>query len=227
MNRRRLFYGLGVTAILAGTAVVVVVSRNTALTPEERALAAETQLDLSPETIASVEAGLIAEGFHSGDADGVLEVEARTGLREWQSANGLAATGYLDRASVAELLPSGRGRGTPGRDRAPRGGGSCPAGAASRGGGAGGGAAEGRGGGTAGRATARGGTTARRSPAAFRNRAARGGDPGGGAGAGGGTQPPGGRAPASRSGTPGGRAACGGGAPGRGAPRRGRATGGG
>ena len=107
-NRRRLFYGLGVTAILAGTAVVVFVSRNTAITPEERASAAETLLDLSPEVIASVEAGLIAEGFHAGDADGVLEEEARTGLREWQSSNALPATGYLDRASVAELLPLGQ-----------------------------------------------------------------------------------------------------------------------
>ena len=106
-NRRRLFYGLGVTAILTGTAVVVFVSRNTAITPEERALTAETQLGLSPEIIASVEAGLIAEGFHAGDADGVLEDEARAGLREWQSSNGLPATGYLDRASVAELLPLG------------------------------------------------------------------------------------------------------------------------
>ena len=107
INRRRLFYGIGVTVILAGTVMVVSVSRNTVLTPEERALAAETQLNLSPEMISSLEAGLAAEGFHAGDVDGVLEEEARVGLREWQSANELPATGYFDRASVEELLPLG------------------------------------------------------------------------------------------------------------------------
>ncbi len=105
---RRLFYAAGVTMVVAVAAIMVAMARNRTLTPEERAAAQEEQLGLGTDVVALVELGLSAEGRYSGEADGVLEPEARQGLREWQADRGIEATGYLDRASLTELLAVGR-----------------------------------------------------------------------------------------------------------------------
>ena len=107
-GRRRLFYAVGVIMVVAVATVMVSLARNRTLTPEQRAAAQEAQLGLGADVLALVELGLSFEGHYSGDADGVLEPEARQGLREWQADRGIEATGYLDRASLSELLAAGR-----------------------------------------------------------------------------------------------------------------------
>ena len=107
-GRRRLFYAVGVIMVVAVATVMVSLARNRTLTPEQRAAAQEAQLGLGADVLALVELGLSAEGHYTGVADGVLEPEARQGLREWQADRGIEATGYLDRASLSELLAAGR-----------------------------------------------------------------------------------------------------------------------
>ena len=108
VNRRRLFYGVGVAVIAAGVMAVVSVARNTSLTPQQRAAAAEVQLGLDEQTLTLVEKGLAADGLYSGEPDGVLEPEARAAVLEWQAGRDIEATGYLDRASLSELMELGR-----------------------------------------------------------------------------------------------------------------------
>ena len=108
INRRRMFYAAGIAIVALGAAVMVSVARNSSLTPEQRAAAAEARLELGPETIELVETGLSAEGHYSGEPDGVLEPEARAGLRLWQASRGIEETGYLDRESLSELFTAGR-----------------------------------------------------------------------------------------------------------------------
>ena len=108
INRRRMFYAAGVVLVAVGAAVMVSVARNSSLTPEQRVAATEARLELAPETIELVETGLSAEGHYSGEPDGVLEPEAREGLRQWQASRGIEETGYLDRESLSELFAAGR-----------------------------------------------------------------------------------------------------------------------
>ena len=57
-----MFYAAGIAIVALGAAVMVSVARNSSLTPEQRAAAAEARLELGPETIELVETGLSAEG---------------------------------------------------------------------------------------------------------------------------------------------------------------------
>ncbi|MYD14203.1 MAG: hypothetical protein F4X00_11380, partial [Gemmatimonadetes bacterium] len=84
-GRRRFFYAFGVIVVVAVAAAMVSMARNRTLTPEQLAAAQEAQLGLGADVLALVELGLSSEGRYSGDADGVLEPEARQGLREWQT----------------------------------------------------------------------------------------------------------------------------------------------
>jgi len=101
-------YASGVITIVGVAAAMVTVARNRTPTPEQRAAAQEARLGLDTDVVALVELGLSAEGHYAGDADGVLEPEARQGLREWQTDRGIEVTGYLDRTSLTELLAAGR-----------------------------------------------------------------------------------------------------------------------
>ena len=108
INRRRMFYAAGITVVALGAAAMVSVARNSSLTSEQRAAAAEARLGLGPETIGLVEMGLSAEGHYTGEPDGVLDPDARGGLRRWQVSRGIEETGYLDRESLSELFAAGR-----------------------------------------------------------------------------------------------------------------------
>ena len=53
-----------------------------------------------------IQAGLQAVGFDPGGADGMFGPRTRAAIRSWQMSRGVRATGYLDGAAAAALLPS-------------------------------------------------------------------------------------------------------------------------
>ena len=64
---------------------------------------AEAALGLDREDRRAVQEGLLAEGFDPGVPDGTFGDRTRAALREWQAAQGMEETGYLDRASAEAL----------------------------------------------------------------------------------------------------------------------------
>ena len=64
---------------------------------------AETGLGLDREAKRVVQEGLVAAGFDPGMPDGFFGDRTRLALREWQAAQGMEETGYLDRAAVEAL----------------------------------------------------------------------------------------------------------------------------
>ena len=67
--------------------------------PEE----VEEALGLDRAARREIQAGLAAAGFDVGVADGRFGAGTRAGLRAWQAAEGVLATGYLDAETAAEL----------------------------------------------------------------------------------------------------------------------------
>ncbi len=65
--------------------------------------AVEEALGLDRTTRQEIQAGLAAGGFDPGEADGRFGAGTRVALREWQTAWGVTATGYLDAATAAAL----------------------------------------------------------------------------------------------------------------------------
>ena len=63
----------------------------------------EVELVLGVEDRVLVQRGLLEAGFDPGEWDGLLGAGTRAALREWQSARGLEATGYLT-LSVVDVL---------------------------------------------------------------------------------------------------------------------------
>ena len=59
-----------------------------------------------------IQRGLEEAGFDPGGADGLFGPRTRAAIRGWQTSRGSRATGYLDRAAVAALRPSGLGQPT-------------------------------------------------------------------------------------------------------------------
>lgn len=59
--------------------------------------------DISNEDIKKVQQSLIDKGFQSGNVDGVLGPRTRAGLREYQKAEKLPATGRLDGETAGKL----------------------------------------------------------------------------------------------------------------------------
>ena len=64
-----------------------------------------------------IQEGLSAAGFDAGAIDGLFGPRTRGAIRNWQTAQGLEATGYLDEAQGAELIAL-----APVEDAAPQGG---------------------------------------------------------------------------------------------------------
>ena len=69
--------------------------------------AVEEALGLDRPVRRVIQAGLAASGFDPGLADGLFGASTRATLREWQSASGVPATGYLDAAAVEVLRAAG------------------------------------------------------------------------------------------------------------------------
>ena len=65
--------------------------------------AAEEALGLGRAARRLIQEGLVAAGFDPGVADGLFGAGTRAALREWQAAQGAAATGYLDAAAATAL----------------------------------------------------------------------------------------------------------------------------
>ena len=65
--------------------------------------AVEEALGLDRAARREIQAGLSAAGFDVGVADGRFGAGTRAGLREWQAAAGVPATGYLDAETAAAL----------------------------------------------------------------------------------------------------------------------------
>ena len=72
----------------------------------------EEGLGLDRSARREIQAGLQAQGFDPGGADGMFGPRTRAAIRSWQSSQGARATGYLDSASVAALGPSVAGQPT-------------------------------------------------------------------------------------------------------------------
>lgn len=64
---------------------------------------AERSLGLNRDGRRTVQRGLAAEGFYNGAIDGLIGGGTRSAITAWQRANGLAASGFLDRDQVARL----------------------------------------------------------------------------------------------------------------------------
>ena len=69
--------------------------------------AVEEALGLGRSARRVIQQGLAASGFDPGLADGLFGAGTRATLREWQSASGVPATGYLDAAAVEALRVAG------------------------------------------------------------------------------------------------------------------------
>ncbi|CAM3054641.1 Caspase domain-containing protein [Paracoccus aminovorans] len=67
------------------------------------AAAAELALDLGPAERATLQRRLARLGHASGSADGVFGSRSRKAIASWQRANGLAPTGYLNRAQIQKI----------------------------------------------------------------------------------------------------------------------------
>ena len=68
--------------------------------PEE----VEARLGLDRRSQRLIQLGLAAAGFDPGTAGGLFGAGAREALRQWQSARGVAVTGYLTQSAALELL---------------------------------------------------------------------------------------------------------------------------
>lgn len=68
------------------------------------AKAREDALGLSPMARSLVERRLAQMGLKPGKVDGVFDDKTRRAIRRYQKAGGLETTGYLDQATVAQLL---------------------------------------------------------------------------------------------------------------------------
>ena len=66
----------------------------------------EEDLGLDRAVRREIQAGLQADGFDPGGADGMFGPRTRAAIRSWQSSQGARETGYLDGASVAALRSS-------------------------------------------------------------------------------------------------------------------------
>mgnify|MGYP000601194144 CR=1 FL=1 len=73
------------------------------LTPEE----AETALGLSREQRRDIQRDLAVLGHYNSGIDGLFGPGTRGGIRQWQQANGLQVTGYLDAAQITRLRDQG------------------------------------------------------------------------------------------------------------------------
>ncbi|WP_420396661.1 peptidoglycan-binding protein [Nioella sp.] len=73
------------------------------LTPEE----AENALGLSREDKRDIQRDLAVLGYYNSGIDGLFGPGTRGGIRQWQQANGLQVTGYLDAAQVTRLSDQG------------------------------------------------------------------------------------------------------------------------
>ena len=69
----------------------------------DRGVTAEAALGLDRAERQGIQEGLAAAGFDPGGPDGLFGPGTRAALRAWQRAEGKPATGYLTRASAAEL----------------------------------------------------------------------------------------------------------------------------
>ncbi len=70
------------------------------VSPAERG---ELALGLSRNDRRALQRGLAAEGFYNSAIDGIFGGGTRGAIASWQRANGLAATGFLDRDAVSRL----------------------------------------------------------------------------------------------------------------------------
>jgi len=59
---------------------------------------------LSPDQVFALQARLNELGFNTGTPDGGLGSNTRRGISQWQSSQGIAATGYLTQAQLSQLL---------------------------------------------------------------------------------------------------------------------------
>jgi peptidoglycan hydrolase-like protein with peptidoglycan-binding domain len=84
-------------------------------TPSPSGAAAPTNAEagLTPATWARVQRGLAALGLQPGPADGAPGPATRDAIRQFQTQNGHAATGYLDSAELSSLLAQGQAGSAP------------------------------------------------------------------------------------------------------------------
>ena len=71
---------------------------------QKQAQATEQAMGLSPATRLLVEQRLAAAGLNPGAVDGNFDANTRRALRQYQSARGLPATGYMNQATAVRLL---------------------------------------------------------------------------------------------------------------------------
>ena len=91
----------GAAAVLVGAVAFAVLGRGGDSVADWTS--GEAALGLGVEDRVLVQRGLLEAGFDPGEWDGLLGVGTRGALREWQSARGLEATGYLT-LSVVDVL---------------------------------------------------------------------------------------------------------------------------
>ncbi len=73
------------------------------ITPQERAQQVEAALNLSAAQRRGIQRGLTLIGFDTRGVDGVFGPRTRAAIADFQRANGLAATGYLNGNQIARI----------------------------------------------------------------------------------------------------------------------------
>lgn len=92
---------------LAGTVFLLLAmgvsgSRPTLLTPGAES-SKEVPAVLPPNDVNGVQQTLLDKGYYRGKVDGVLGLRTRAGIRAYQKAENLPATGHLDQETAARL----------------------------------------------------------------------------------------------------------------------------
>ena len=102
-SRRWLLWGGGCVVALAGAAALVMV-----LPPVGGPDSHEKALGLNLDDRVLIQRGLLALGHDPGQGSGVMSAGTRLAIEEWQSREGMEATGYLTATAAEVLRQAGR-----------------------------------------------------------------------------------------------------------------------
>lgn len=83
--------------------------------------ASTSTIVVEPRTLARIQQQLRQDGFYRGPVDGIYGPETRRALSQWQTENGLPATGQLDRRTLAQMDVDVQQAETPSEDDQPSG----------------------------------------------------------------------------------------------------------
>jgi peptidoglycan hydrolase-like protein with peptidoglycan-binding domain len=94
----RLYFLIGAAVVICGYLLYTGFQKSAR---EERRILGRGEKGRS--AVLEVEKALKADGFSPGNVDGVIDLGTRNAIREFQKANGLKVTGFVNRRTLGEL----------------------------------------------------------------------------------------------------------------------------